>query len=176
MPDANVLTALLAAAFYLVGALLVLIRRSGIPGQAAGIPIFSRFSLVCRCGLSYSELGAGMPNLPFIRLSDLGLLILSALFLLLTQAILAERAVIGAGHFQRGLAGLSLAAGLGSWLLQETSTLPGTIQAALLHSGEFLVIAGWGFLWAAAAAFTIKAFRQAGALHQNALTGCWLCF
>jgi signal transduction histidine kinase len=171
LSSARVWTAAIASGFFLLGAILVYLRRSRRPGTAQIAALYLSAAALWCAGLALQQSG----RLSFINyslLSELaafGLLALSAFFLLLTRRILGYRN----GAWSWIVLGLAwclfaVAIGLAGWLLPTFSSLSAGSQNWLQIGLQSWLILGWGVFLAGSAYFSLKTYQQTSHYSQEA--------
>jgi signal transduction histidine kinase len=168
---ASVWTAAFASGLYLLGALLVYYRRSKRPGVAQIAVLYLSAAALWNAGLALQESGR-LPFVdsgPFAELVAIGLVFITALFLLLTRYIM--------GYRNRGwiwiILGLmwcffAVLIGLAGWLLTANSSLGDGWQSWLQTGLRIWLILGWGVFLIGSVYFSLRTYQQTSHYSQEA--------
>lgn len=168
---ANVWTAAIASGFYLLGALLVFLRRSKRPGVSQIAALYLSASALWSAVLAIQQAGRlPLPdNGPLIELAAIGLMVLSALFLLLTRLIMGYRGG-GRSWSVLGLVWCSFAVliALDAWLLRASPSLSAGWQSWFQTGLHTWLVLGWGVFMTGAAYFSLRTYQQTAHYSQEA--------
>ena len=171
LSNASVWTAAIASGFYLLGALLVYFRRSIRPGVAQIATLYLCAAALWNAGLALLRSGRlpFLDNGPLPELAGIGLLILSALFLLLTRFVMGYRNG-SLGWIILGLMWCSFALliGLGGWPLPAFSSAVDGWQSWFQTGLRIWLILGWGGFMAGSAYFSLKVYQETSHYSQEA--------
>jgi hypothetical protein len=167
LSNASVWTAAFASGFYLLGALLVYFRRSKRPGVAQNAILYLSVAALWSAGLALQKSGR-LPfadHSPFAELAAIGLVLLAAIFLLLTRFMLGYRSRNGSWIVLSLMwSFFAFLIDLGGWLLPANSSVGDGLQTGL----RIWLILGWGVFLTGAIYFSLKTYQQTSRYAQEA--------